>query len=763
MPFDLQAARAAKKTDTQIADYLGSTLGFDVAAARKAGKTDTQIAEYLSTNDRLTETAKIAPSKSEPNTPKWAGRYPNLYGVAGAAYEVGKPIIEAGGLVLGGMAGTVGATPGVGTLAGAGLGYAGARSLTSAAGQALGAEQPKTIVQQGRQAIGDIATGATMEAGGRILPYALTMKPQAAPPLAADVASRLAVAKKVGTELTPAQATQKPALAYTEEQLRRNILTANKVAKFDAAQEEAVANFAGRIQEKAGGKIGAEEAGQIAQEVGKARKSAWTVLKDMMFDKVPVAKDTLIETNNYRSAATGHLDELGKLENTPMQRILDIARKSVGMEVKYKPQGIVDASGNPFVGGGMPKYTWEQLRSDQSYLRKAAQTTSDFNKKRMFNSLASAIDKDIEAFAETTNNPALTSKLKEAIKYFREGDASLPGVTSFRDKKIANMLQSNSPEKILDLFVKPNNASDMIRLTRVIGEDGTKAIKQAWLEKLFTQGQEQSFNAAKFATSFEKYTKTGDHTLGTFLKKDEIAGLKLLSEHIRDLQFTRNVAENVSKSGVHGINAATLYNYVRHPIASVVTSIGANKMANLYFNNPEFKKQLIYGMRIEPTSMQKAMDAASRLSSIAGISMFGPGISEEIQKEAGNINIVPSAEAADNSTVGTAKSIVGGRKAQIDAAAGASNESFEAEAGRQPMQQAAPASASMSTDKASALLEKWIPEANTRNAQKNTSKPKGVPLKITEKIVVLPNDMGEELVYVDQFGKVYKTDPREGI
>lgn len=52
MPFDIASARAAKKSDTEIADYLGGSLGFDVAAARKLGKTDTEIAEYLSTHER---------------------------------------------------------------------------------------------------------------------------------------------------------------------------------------------------------------------------------------------------------------------------------------------------------------------------------------------------------------------------------------------------------------------------------------------------------------------------------------------------------------------------------------------------------------------------------------------------------------------------------------------------------------------------------------------------------------------------------------
>ncbi len=52
MPFDLEAARQAGKSDEDIAGYLGRTLGFDVPAALAAGKTPTEIAEYLATNER---------------------------------------------------------------------------------------------------------------------------------------------------------------------------------------------------------------------------------------------------------------------------------------------------------------------------------------------------------------------------------------------------------------------------------------------------------------------------------------------------------------------------------------------------------------------------------------------------------------------------------------------------------------------------------------------------------------------------------------
>lgn len=55
MGFNLEKARAAGKTDSQIAEYLSSVSGFNISKARADGKTDSQIAEYLSTRSRPAE------------------------------------------------------------------------------------------------------------------------------------------------------------------------------------------------------------------------------------------------------------------------------------------------------------------------------------------------------------------------------------------------------------------------------------------------------------------------------------------------------------------------------------------------------------------------------------------------------------------------------------------------------------------------------------------------------------------------------------
>jgi hypothetical protein len=113
-----------------------------------------------------------APRPAEPQkelpAPEWAGKYPNLYGAAGATRETLGPIVEALGMGGGELLGFGSGGPG-GAVLGAGLGYSGARQLTGAADEFLGNKAPSLLPQALKQAVSDAGTGAAMAMGGPIL------------------------------------------------------------------------------------------------------------------------------------------------------------------------------------------------------------------------------------------------------------------------------------------------------------------------------------------------------------------------------------------------------------------------------------------------------------------------------------------------------------------------------------------------------------------------------------------------------------------
>lgn len=84
-------------------------------------------------------------------------------------YKTVKEPIEYAGLIGGGLAGAALTKTPQGAVATAGLGYAGAKRITKGVGTALGLEKPETAGEIVSSTVGDVAQGATAEAGGQIL------------------------------------------------------------------------------------------------------------------------------------------------------------------------------------------------------------------------------------------------------------------------------------------------------------------------------------------------------------------------------------------------------------------------------------------------------------------------------------------------------------------------------------------------------------------------------------------------------------------
>ncbi len=471
-----------------------------------------------------------------------------------------------------------------------------------------------------------------------------TLRPGA---LTAEQVGRVALGQKTNVPLTVADI-KGPSTKFwplIEAHFKRNIATADIAQEAAAGKVDAVERFAKEVQGKVGGPLQPLEAGQLAQEASHARYGRFMQNAQKLYEGVGVDKDIPIETNNLRDAAIGHFDELGKLKNPRLAKVLDTAKNSAEIRALYTPgapelstqmeggkagfgkgvwrgkppeytfkttpeKGILDQFGNFFNVNkeNMPSYTWAQLLDDRKNIGKLWRTTSDRNLKRVYRDLISAIDDDITEFSNKVGVPEVATRMKAATNYYKLGDDTLPGVRTWRDRQIANMMQNTSPEDIVGKFFKPNNASDMQRLVNTAGPEGTQALKQAWVEKLVTKGEEGSFNLSKFVTAFDKYD---DVTLRTFLKPDEYAGLKELSKISKISQTAERVARGTG-SEQHNILWATGASFLRHPIVTSIATLGGNRFANAYFNNPAFRRTLIFGLKGTPESVQ-AINAARKM------------------------------------------------------------------------------------------------------------------------------------------------------
>lgn len=149
--------------------------GTDSAVIARVAKEQTAKRQSAAPGAAETPAAEVpAAERGGAQPPSWAAEYPNIYKAAVATRQTIGPTVEMLGGIGGGAVGTVGATPGIGTLLGAGAGYAGAKQVLRMADQYLGLEPRLSPQDAIAQASKDIAMGATMEAGGRVAGQAIS-------------------------------------------------------------------------------------------------------------------------------------------------------------------------------------------------------------------------------------------------------------------------------------------------------------------------------------------------------------------------------------------------------------------------------------------------------------------------------------------------------------------------------------------------------------------------------------------------------------
>ncbi len=409
-----------------------------------------------------------------------------------------------------------------------------------------------------------------------------------------EITKNLKLAKDTGVPLTPVDITGKKSQAILEMQLKENVGSANIGEASKEAKSIAIQNYAERLKQDMGGQMDKLSAGQITQESSAKIYKAFQDKAAKLYGRIPIDANEMLDTKSLSQIASEHYDELGKINNATIKRVLS----TIGNEVE----------------GFRPKpYLWKELIADQQKLREMASTTRDFNKKRIYSDLVNSINADISSFSQTTPDTAVKGALDAAVSFYRDGDANLPGIRVFRDRQIANMMKTTSPEDIVNNFIKATpNSSDMRRLREVAGPKAWKAIKQSWLQDMTTKGAEQSFSPAKFATAYDKYRQGGN--LDVMLNRTERTGLDKLYNVSKIINTAENIAGNPSGTGRIYLNAAA--SWVAHPIIMTVTQIGANRLAELYFNNPSFQRFLIQGLDASSNS-SKAITAANELVKIA--------------------------------------------------------------------------------------------------------------------------------------------------
>jgi hypothetical protein len=458
----------------------------------------------------------------------------------------------------------------------AALGPVGSEVLTSAMG--LG-----ELTKPGVKAAMDAADKAAIPAGRQ-----------------ATVAAAQALSERTGVPLAPDQQSLQRSTAYMRQQLNKHMATSDEAAAFADEQQAAMQNYSQRVlhQDLGGAPDSPASAGQAVKDAAWERSQAFQKKAGKIYDSIPVNPETPIATPALRQAGTEHAEAIGKLESPAVKRVLGVAQSSEETQVGK----LVDASGNPLTKETVPTYTWEQLRADQSELGKLAEKTKDWHQKSILNDLRFAINDDIAAFAESVDNPEIKKRLDLANKYYRHGDSifgpppadALPGVETWKDAQIRNMMRTKSPEDIGRGFFKAQpNESDIMRLKSVAGTEPYNEMLQSWFQDLVTRGEDFSFSPQRFQTAYENYRRSGN--LDVMLTAKQRAGIDDLYELSRRINKMERATGNPSGTGQTMVN--DLGKWLSHPLTSAMQTIGMKRLAKLYFTDPGWQATFAKGLR----------------------------------------------------------------------------------------------------------------------------------------------------------------------
>jgi hypothetical protein len=548
------------------------------------------------------------------------------------------------GMVAGGLVGTP-AGPG-GVVAGAGLGYAGAKQLyrfmtnPTQPGYSLADQMART----GR----DVLEGAQMEMGGQVLGKIIpaiwntigTFKAMEGLPDRQEISKFLQ--SYGGKGLTPAEETGNRTLQFIESGLDKNIASTSQMNAYRKTNFDATNQYKNEILKGMGGSLPREVSGEMTQAVASKNEQAWRKLRNDAYDEVEklLPKGEPVPTPNLSQTANSIAEELGqsRLNRGDIYNTAKTLIEKPGIFSKGKPAGSMDIQyadipsnriGNEaFPYGSQTKTgtvntpptdaewmpfqdtTWTGLKQDREWLTSQisqAHRSGDSQKVRLFSQMKDALDKDVSAFSESMGNGA-----KEAYDWAQQIAGA--GSNVFKDKKIlTGIVNNNTPEKIAGNFLKPNNATNVKLLKSAVGDEGLQPLKQSWLEGLVTSGAEKSFSPQQFATNFNNYDK---ETLTAFLSPSEYTSLKKLAEVSQVLGEVERKAGNPSGTARAGTTIATGFGLIKHPLVTALELMSANRFAKAYLGNPQFKNWVLGGLKL-PADSSKAIELAYKVKKVA--------------------------------------------------------------------------------------------------------------------------------------------------
>lgn len=553
----IQTAKDSGYKENEILDYLGSQgLQDKIGTARNSGYKDTEIVDYLSKSvppikeniKNGTEGAVAMPPQTSSEEPDFKSMVEQIEkpavdlsklpgsDVARKTQELGTEML----LGVGGAAMGTAVAPGVGTLVGAGGGYALGKRLNE-----IARGEEKDIGKSFIDAAKDVAWGATFEGAGQLVGKGISK-------LTGGFKSKVnkqfvEQAKELGINPTPDDITKSKTLAQFETNLRRFYGSGQLFYKEDIENTQKLIDQYKNAIASGKGETTIEELGNsIKNNVDKylARadlaKGKWlnrarnTILKDL---GSPDTYETL--GSKFHEATKGESQALGKIvkdryeevkglinsaipqeqQNIPLTETKKVAEKYLKelsktpvLADKYK--GIINDLDNIIAAD---KMDWESTELTRRLYRDTAvkvdeafQATTPGIKGQIkegkslesliYSRLKNAIQSDQTAYTELLGNDIqpkyeLAKKTAQTLK------------TTYGNPEIIKLVQSH-PGEIIDEILKPSGYAELEAVKKAIGQSNfDKIIKPGITNKILGIGKDEVFDPSYTQNQLSRLNK----------------------------------------------------------------------------------------------------------------------------------------------------------------------------------------------------------------------------------------------------------------
>lgn len=502
------------------------------------------------------------------------------------------PTIEALGTIGGGIAGAPVAPP-WGMIAGAGLGYAGAKQFQDILRTAIGEQTPKPLLKELTETGREVVTGATLEATGGIVGRGVTgIARRVLAPMAGrmtpEAFERMRIAEEMGVPVTAAEITQARSISLVESLLDKIAFSAGKIQDHRLAQLKAFVDHRERLLEKAGspediervglkiqegvekylkaltqGKIDIveeskdellrrlgstdtmETLGLKAKEALKLASQRWQDTGRILYINVgkKIPEGTMIYTPELQKTAFEFLRQQAKLRPALQDKaLMTTLRDLTGLSDEVIPilPYLTEKQKTAILQQSMPEYDWEGLQLTIQKINQLIRSTDVAIKEgqvgvKGLSSTEGGIYKQLKMAAiRDIDNFAKTAgeDVKTSLELANEFWAS--GKKIYNSPLVRKILKTN-PEKLVDIVVTPRGVSDIKLFKKAVGAENFHLLKEGFSNKLlgdFTNGK-------TFLRTLKRY---GDEVLAEFYSPQEIQQLKALGE--LDIRLDKTLVGN---------------------------------------------------------------------------------------------------------------------------------------------------------------------------------------------------------------------------